>query len=354
MTILEQTEFEFRKLSSVNNPDSIHGIYPYRGKISAIDAKNLINQIPKSATLLDPFCGSGTILYEARKRGLQAIGIDANPIGLIVSRAKNTCPNEGPSEERVENLISQASKISNRRVAKMPDWSAKYLHAESQDEIMRLLSLKKSMSDFETAAMYGAIALTARGCNHYKWSSNQIGKIIEPLRRIEFYDKFRNKVQKNRKHLIGGKDAIIHQHDTRMLSEVVRPESVDFVYTSPPYFDALDYTSYYSRIIYEMDTDYDRTEIRGDLIQNFSTYSADMKLCLTGIRKALKTGGQAIFVVGDKKTPDGIINGGEFFSTLTDWEPDYVRERGYSGTSSQIWDDVNDTDRKEQIVVWTK
>ena len=38
--------------------------YPYRGKISALDADQILKQIPKGSVVLDPFCGSGTIVYE--------------------------------------------------------------------------------------------------------------------------------------------------------------------------------------------------------------------------------------------------------------------------------------------------
>ena len=44
------------EFKTVNNPNSIHGIYPYRGKISALDAENIIEQLPTKGTFLDPFC----------------------------------------------------------------------------------------------------------------------------------------------------------------------------------------------------------------------------------------------------------------------------------------------------------
>ncbi|MGN0279553.1 MAG: hypothetical protein ACI4C4_09410 [Lachnospiraceae bacterium] len=44
-------EIIFEKIKSVNNPNSMHGIYPYRGKISAIDAANIIGQLPKEILL---------------------------------------------------------------------------------------------------------------------------------------------------------------------------------------------------------------------------------------------------------------------------------------------------------------
>ena len=39
-------------------------------------------------TLLDPFCGSGTILYEAQKHGLKVIGVDQNPLAYELSKSK--------------------------------------------------------------------------------------------------------------------------------------------------------------------------------------------------------------------------------------------------------------------------
>jgi len=42
--------------------------------------------------VLDPFVGSGTVLIEAQRLGIISTGIDVNPWGLLVSRAKTTYP----------------------------------------------------------------------------------------------------------------------------------------------------------------------------------------------------------------------------------------------------------------------
>lgn len=346
-------EVVLKELKSVNNPNSIHGIFPYRGKISALDAINMIEQFPKNITLLDPFCGSGTIIAEAQKAGIKAIGIDNNPIAITISNAKVMAA-EVFDRNHIEELIENAEQLPIKKVQQMPDWPRKHFHPETALQIMRLKHFYNEMNDFEQGAFFGAIALSARGCNHYKWSSNQIGTIHEPLRQIDFFAKFRDKIRKNGPHLMSGPSAIIHHHDTRKLSQIVPVNSVDVVYTSPPYFDALDYTSYYTKFVYEIMDEHDRLEIKKGLIQSFSRYEEDMKQVMIEVRNVLKPGGKAIFVVGDKKTKDGVINGGEFFSNLIDWEPDYVKQRGYTGSSSQIWDSINNTERKEQVIVWTK
>lgn len=44
----------------------------------------------KQAPVLDPFCGSGTLLVEAAVLGFQSIGSDVDPLAVFVSRAKST------------------------------------------------------------------------------------------------------------------------------------------------------------------------------------------------------------------------------------------------------------------------
>src|SRR6266542_737973 len=38
--------------------------------------------------LLDPFCGTGTTLVEAKKNGISSVGCDAHPLAALVSRVK--------------------------------------------------------------------------------------------------------------------------------------------------------------------------------------------------------------------------------------------------------------------------
>lgn len=339
----------FRKLKSVNNPNSIHGIYPYRGKISAIDSKQIIEQLPKNGVLLDPFCGSGTILYEAKKHGLHIVGVDSNPIAIQIAKAKFS---ELNLEKSIQKIKSIHSKISLEKNKNMPEKAKRYFHEKTANEIMGFLKFYDQFTDYEKAAFLGTICLVARGCNGYKWSSTQIGKIAEKQQYINFYEKFIKKIKKHH-YPIDINDSKIILSDTRNISNFLEKNSIDYVYTSPPYFDALDYTSNYTRIIHYI-FENNLNNIKEKLIQNYESYEADMKKCFREIIKVTKDNSLIIFVVGDKKRGTKIINGGEFFSNIYEKEPNFIIERKYTGTASKIWDNINNTSRKEQIVIWDR
>lgn len=343
-------DFVIRELKSVNNPRSIHGIYPYRGKISALDAEQILSQMPKGSTVLDPFCGSGTIVYEGMKHGLHTIGIDANPIAVTLSNGKIHIPLSFQEVEyEVNNIIQRAKAQTHVPIA--PEYPASLFHKESLDEIMRMSVFYDEMSDYVKACFLGAIALTARGCNDYKWTSSTVGKNIEPKRYIPFYEKLQLKIKKH--YLPIANDSTIYYEDSRNLDNVIKPNSIDFIFSSPPYFDCLDYTAYYARIIYDI-LGFERIQIRSKLIQSFENYKDDMKTVLDKLYNVLKPGGQVIFVVGDKKIHGRVINGAEYFQSISPFKDYTIVERSYSGTSSKVFDAINKTDRKEQIVIWTK
>lgn len=67
-----------------------HGIHEYRGKFFPQLVRSLLNisGASRDSTVLDPMCGSGTTLVEAILLGCRAIGVDLNPLSVLISRAK--------------------------------------------------------------------------------------------------------------------------------------------------------------------------------------------------------------------------------------------------------------------------
>lgn len=68
-----------------------HGIHPYPAKFIPQIPNALIQELSSvGETIADIFCGSGTTLLEALQLKRNAIGIDANPLAALISRAKTT------------------------------------------------------------------------------------------------------------------------------------------------------------------------------------------------------------------------------------------------------------------------
>lgn len=86
-------EVNFRHLKPSVGPSSGgHSIHPYPAKLLVNIPQFFLSALsPENGSqLLDPFCGSGTVLYEAALAGLRPIGSDSNPLARLVTLAKLT------------------------------------------------------------------------------------------------------------------------------------------------------------------------------------------------------------------------------------------------------------------------
>jgi SAM-dependent methyltransferase len=276
--------------------------------------------------------------------------VDANPIAEIIAKGKVSM------NEPLEIYILEAEEIINkaRKIEKFNFTikARKHFHLKSFKEIQSTAQFFSTMSPYLQACFVGAIALTARGCNNYFWTSSTVGKDINPKRYIDFYEKF---LQKIKKHYFPVKNGVgqIFFGDARNLKPFLKPKSVDVVFSSPPYFDCLDYTAYYARIVYSF-LEVDHLEVKAELIQQFTSYKNDMSLVMEQLDRVLVPGGRVIFVVGDKKVHGKVIQGEAFFDEISPWKKISSIERSYKGTSSAVFDNINKTDRKEQVLVWQK
>lgn len=65
---------------------------------------------PKGGLVLDPFCGSGTVLLESIISGRNAIGADANPIARLISEAKAHFVAPSQLEKDLARIIRRVEK----------------------------------------------------------------------------------------------------------------------------------------------------------------------------------------------------------------------------------------------------
>lgn len=73
-----------------NTREYTHGIHPYPARMVPQIARRLIQEYSEAGDIvLDPMCGSGTVLTEARLAGRNSIGFDINPHALLISKVKS-------------------------------------------------------------------------------------------------------------------------------------------------------------------------------------------------------------------------------------------------------------------------
>ncbi|MBC8228796.1 MerR family DNA-binding transcriptional regulator [bacterium] len=87
-----------------------HSIHPYPAKFIPQIPNTLIQELSSIGdTVLDPFCGSGTMSVEALRLGRHAIGLDANPLSCLISKVKTTKISQSEADE----LLGLADEIKD-------------------------------------------------------------------------------------------------------------------------------------------------------------------------------------------------------------------------------------------------
>ena len=90
-----------------NTQYSTHGIHTYVAAMIPQVAQRLIDQYaPLGGTVLDPFCGGGSVLVEAVSSGRPTIGRDINELAVLISRAKTTHVDESMANGIADEIIS--------------------------------------------------------------------------------------------------------------------------------------------------------------------------------------------------------------------------------------------------------
>jgi DNA modification methylase len=225
--------------------------------------------------VLDPFCGTGTTLVECKKLGIASIGIEPNPMACFASRVK-ACwtidPRgllqhaqevaEGVSEELAASGTYDGGSLplfegSRRQMAPpvlrtLPEESHKLLITNSINPVQthRTLVLLEHLGrrrdnafrDHELLAL--ARALVTSISNLHFGPEVGVREKREDAPVVDSWLQCVRAIAMDLSELKDRADAVarVHAGDSRDVSTVLDPMSVDAVITSPPYPNEKDYT----------------------------------------------------------------------------------------------------------------
>jgi SAM-dependent methyltransferase len=116
-----------------------HPLHAYPARMHPATARALVRIALASATarqagelpvVLDPYCGSGTVLVEACRAGARTMGVDANPVAVLISRAKTwTVARERRSQLREYAYRIAAATLNEGRAARRAGYEQPGLRA---------------------------------------------------------------------------------------------------------------------------------------------------------------------------------------------------------------------------------
>lgn len=220
-------------------------------------------------TLLDPFCGTGTTLVEAKLHYLKAVGIEANPIAHFAASTKtnwdiptnqfiNGCEqiklhiNKILYKQNIDDLSDCSSKINDINIESLPPHSAKLLLKNSisplplHKTLLLLQEIRKQQEQpfYNHALLALAKALVFNISNLKFGPEVGVGKIKSDapvvwswLQEARTMTSDLERVVSNNFYKID-----VHLGDAREMEKFIEPNSIDAVITSPPYPNEKDYT----------------------------------------------------------------------------------------------------------------
>lgn len=210
-------------------------------------------------TLLDPFCGTGTTVVEAKLHGISSIGIEANPMAHFASSVKvdwaidpEKFLNHATSVADHADRIIAADKEHMLPMRKLPDDAFALLLKDSISPLplhksLVLLEQIKNTSEqrflnHELLALAKVLVLSGSNlCFGPEVGVSRKKRVDAPV--VESWlaaiksmcvDLHAARNQATR--------VVIHHADSRDLARLFLPQSIDLIFTSPPYPNEKDYT----------------------------------------------------------------------------------------------------------------
>jgi SAM-dependent methyltransferase len=246
-----------------DDPDRahVHGFHTYPARMHPTTAARLIKAVSEHGeSLLDPFCGSGTILVEAMIAGRRPTGTDISPLAVRLARLKTGLLDENERVSLVDSgrhIAAFADARRERRAGATRRYPREDVEVFDPHVLLELDSLRHGIAELGTAAnarVRGALelALSAILVKVSRRASDTSGRVTP--RRIAVGYPSRLFVRKAEE--LAGRVAELARHlpedaalarvevDDATRLRAVSASSIDAVVTSPPYVGTYDYLTH--------------------------------------------------------------------------------------------------------------
>lgn len=318
--------------------------------------------------VMDPFSGSGTTLLEAKLHGLDAIGMEIDPIAKKIIKAKT----ENYTLEDIElidyyfNKIEEVFKNNEKVVPKYPKINNlnHWYKAENLYDLGRLNSIIDGIKDSNPKIFLEVVLLAivkkvsqADDASPKPYVSKKIIKNAPDVFTTfsKYFKRYRNALQEYMQYSFAGKVRVLEGDALNIQENVL----VDLAITSPPYINAFDYprtlrlenlwlntqteeSLLESKSLYvgterfnlkaEKEKSYSILQLSKQLDCNFKKikevdekrayvikkFFDDMRLNLVNVNKHLKLNGVYVIVIGNSKIRNTEIRSAEIIKEIAE------------------------------------
>lgn len=264
-TSIKIKEYNFKdqfKSSYCEKFHPIHNIHKFYAK--------LIPQIPRyyikkysfqNDLVLDPFCGSGTSLIEARILKRNSIGLDINPLSKLISEVKCTKYKEFDIKKAIELILKEISVNNVEAELYFPNINHWFCNKAKRELELIKNSINNLKAKIDTDIHNFLLLCFSSIIRKSSYADPKISKIYKSKKVIERIERgwipepieyFQKKLSKILHILKDFADYLelndnffkIIDDDVRNVNNSIKKlgfKNVDFIITSPPYINAQNY-----------------------------------------------------------------------------------------------------------------
>ena len=301
----------------------VHGFHSYPARMHATTARRLLEALAEpTSVVLDPFCGSGTVLVEARLRGLRAIGTDVNPLAIRLASLKTRGV---PASERQElvDAARWAQRMTTERRTEHAKPTQRYEDVDVRlfepHVLLELDSIRWAIDRVEPPALRDDLELVFSSIlTKVSRRRGDSGTYLEPRRLAPGFcakmlvaraEELAGQLQAYAAALPPGAPATdVHSDDARTLG-TLGAATVDVVVTSPPYAATYDYVDHHDVRLRWLRLRTDRfAKLELGARRDYARLTQpaaeerwhdELGRTLAAIARVLRPGGRAALVLGD-------------------------------------------------------
>lgn len=308
-----------------------HGFHSYPARMHWATAARVLEGLEmRGAHVLDPFCGSGTVLVEARSADYRSSGSDINPLAIALTKLK-TDPLDSSLRTSLVLAAQEVRAKSEERVQARDPVRAKLQPSElawyETHVVKEMAGLFEEINKVKDTRIRGILRLVFSSLV-VKFSRQRSDTAEQAVQRrvrkglvSEFFER---KASELAERLQGyeqearGPMPQVREGDARRLPELVEGQ-VDLILTSPPYGGTYDYVSHHARRFAWLGidpTNFAAGEIGARRRGTADRFARELHFALKAMSQVLRRDGMLVMLMGDGQHGDERVSADELVADV--------------------------------------